>query len=436
MLSKAKRDELFEKKRLNIDRLKEGLKEYNKENNTDYKVVDNIVQGSVAMSTVTQNDDNDYDIDVAVVFEKDSLPPGTTATKNIVVNALKRKCTGFKTEPEAKTNCVRIVYAEGYHIDFAIYRRQKNWSGKYQYEHCGSQWRDRDPRAINSWFSTENADKGGGLREVVRLLKMFSKSREWWDMPGGLIQTVLANERFEKHDRIDEQFYYTLSSIKDRLGYNKDVYNPTDSTQSLNLVDKDNVKIQNLYNRLNSQLSQLEVLFEDDCSAKDAITAWGAFFNHDFWEAEAEKLEKADAVLEQVDAFSRYYGDTEEFIENLVPVRLAYELDLDCMVTQGDKSIGCLKKMRRNYKPLVPGYVLHFVGKTNTPEPYQVLWKVLNRGPIAVERDCVRGQIFSTPKICNDETTDFKGDHYVECYIVKDGVCVAKSRIDVPIKVS
>lgn len=31
------------------------------------------------------------------------------------------------------------------------------------------------------------------------------------------------------------------------------------------------------------------------------------------------------------------------------------------------------------------------------------------------------------------ESTNFRGDHIVECYCVKDGVVVAKSRIHVPI---
>ena len=50
---------LREKKKINLDRLKEGLKEYNDENNTSYKIAETIEQGSVAMSTVIQNDKND-----------------------------------------------------------------------------------------------------------------------------------------------------------------------------------------------------------------------------------------------------------------------------------------------------------------------------------------------------------------------------------------
>ncbi|MDF9298636.1 cyclic GMP-AMP synthase DncV-like nucleotidyltransferase, partial [Geobacillus stearothermophilus] len=188
VLPKEKKNDLFQKKNLNISRLKKGLEEYNEEHGTDYQLIDHVVQGSVAMSTVVQNEDNDYDIDVAIIFDKDKLPEGTRATKNIIVDALKRKCTGFKKEPEAKTNCVRIEYSEGYHIDFAIYRRYKDDNENYVYEHGGSEWRRRDPWAITKWFLNRNKENDYKLREVVRLLKMFVKSRDHWvNMPGGLV---------------------------------------------------------------------------------------------------------------------------------------------------------------------------------------------------------------------------------------------------------
>ena len=81
---------LREKKKINLDRLKEGLKEYNEENKTDYKIAETIEQGSVAMSTVIQNDKNDYDIDVAIVFDNTNIGEiGPIAIKIIIVNALK-----------------------------------------------------------------------------------------------------------------------------------------------------------------------------------------------------------------------------------------------------------------------------------------------------------------------------------------------------------
>ena len=67
-------------------------------------------------------------------------------------------------------------------------------------------------------------------------------------------------------------------------------------------------------------------------------------------------------------------------------------------------------------------------------EPYTLKWKVLNRGPEAERRDEIRGQIVDSSKRgVRIEHSDFKGEHVVECYVVKDGVVVARDRIDVPI---
>lgn len=81
----------------------------------DGKVVETCVQGSMGMSTVVQNEDHDYDIDVAIVFNKSDLgDKGAQATRNMVANALRRKTKQFNTEPEIKTSCVRVKYGNHY----------------------------------------------------------------------------------------------------------------------------------------------------------------------------------------------------------------------------------------------------------------------------------------------------------------------------------
>ncbi|MGG0433212.1 nucleotidyltransferase [Priestia megaterium] len=437
VLQKSVKTNLFNKKNLNISRLKEGLLEYNEEKGTNYKIVESLVQGSVAMSTVTQNESNDYDIDVAIIFDKDEIPEGTTAVKNIVVNALKKKCKNFNVEPEAKTNCVRIVYKEGYHIDFAIYRRRKDENDAYHYEHCGSQWRPRDPRAITKWFLEQNKERDYNLRETVRLLKMFSKSRSWWTMPGGLIQSVLANEKYQSYPRIDERFYYTLKAIKNRLFFDKEVYNPVDETQTLKLVSKDSVKMQNLYNRLDTELTKLDVLFEEDCTQSKALEAWNGFFNHNYWENQIEKSASTEVFSSRMfeNEEELYdYNETEEFIEYKFPINLKYSLQIDCRVTQDGWRPNLLSAIIRRSERLMPNKSLDFFIESNVPAPYEIYWKVKNKGQIAKKRNCVRGQILRTNSVTHKEITSFRGEHFVECYIVKNGVCVAKGKIDVPIR--
>ncbi|MFI8626401.1 cyclic GMP-AMP synthase DncV-like nucleotidyltransferase [Bacillus altitudinis] len=446
VLKRKQKSDLHEKKDLNIERLKEGLQAYNEENGTDYKLAEEpVVQGSVTMHTVTQNDTNDYDIDVAVVFEKDGIPEGTIAAKRVVEQALLKKCTGFKEPPKAHTNCVRIVYNDGYHIDFAVYRRFKQYENddEYTYEHCGSEWRERDPRKITKWFVEQNRDEHNfKLREVVRLLKMFCKSRDFWTMPGGLIQSVLADEKCQsEYSRIDERFYYTIKDIRDRLGICQGVFNPTDPTKSLTYTQKDMTRVNNLYTRLESYIKKLDVLFENKCTKEDAISAWCEFFNHTYWEEQKEELRKSSELnkaFSEVAATIPYqvFNETEEFIEHLFAVDIKYELKLDCEIVREEQKIGVLENYLIEGKRLEPGLSLCFKAVTNVPEPYQVYWKTKNRGSVAVNRNEIRGQIFEgyyPDKLFHIEGTKFSGDHYVECYVVKNNICVARGRINVPI---
>ena len=70
--SAKEQNELREKRKLNLKRLKAGLLEFNEEKGKDYKIAEERIQGSMAMHTITQNDKNDYDIDVGVVFESEN----------------------------------------------------------------------------------------------------------------------------------------------------------------------------------------------------------------------------------------------------------------------------------------------------------------------------------------------------------------------------
>lgn len=69
--------------------------------------------------------------------------------------------------------------------------------------------------------------------------KMFCKSRDYWvNMPGGLLQTVLCDEKIQtSYDRLDEIFYYTMNGIKSRLENSIEVHNPTDSSLQLLTTD-------------------------------------------------------------------------------------------------------------------------------------------------------------------------------------------------------
>ena len=438
VLSQAKQTNLHSKKDLNIQRLKDGLKEYNEENNTSYSIAETCVQGSVAMSTVVQNEDGDYDIDVAVVFDKSTLgDKGAQATRNMVANALQRKTKQFNAEPEVKTSCVRIKYSDGYHIDFAIYRRHYDTENKrWIYEHAGTTWTERELKDLTKWFTEQNKASNGKLRKVVRLSKMFCKSRDTWkNMPSGLLQTVLCDEKLQdSYDRIDELFYYTMKEIVVRLETDVSVAAPVDNGRDLTPRQIDTQKMTNWKNRLKSKLEDLDVLFKDDCTKEDALQAWYGFFNHDFWNEQLSESSNYSQFSTLIIKSVRSFSDTEQFIEDLYPVNLSYSCKISCYVS-GD---GWRPKLLSEFLSLLRRYLPHnfeircVMEYTNCPPPYKIFWKVKNVGPEAERRNQLRGQIVEKGKILVEHSRFF-GNHYIECYIIKNGVCVAKSRIDIPI---
>ena len=433
VLPADKQNELRKKRDLNLERLKAGLKEYNEEHKTDYKISETRTQGSMAMHTVVQNDSNDYDIDVAIVFEKDNLAgKGAQAIKNVIVDALKRKCTGFTTEPEAKTNCVRIVYANGYHVDFAIYRRFKeNTTDKeYKYEHAGSTWTSRNPAAINNWFNDEITDKGQVLRQVIRLSKMFCKSRAGWvNMPGGLLQTVLCDEKLQNYDRLDEAFYYTMVEIKRRLDTSVEVSNPTDSSISLLQTESHRQKMRNWCSRLNNKLSELNILFDKDCSADDAKNAWYKFFNHDYWSS-SSKTNISEACQKSLYSFN----NTEQFIEDMYNMDEQYTVKINCIISKnGFRDMPILSFLEKFNGWLPHGFSIDCsIGYTDAPRYDMILWKVRNVGAVAEQKNMIRGQI-QNRGVSIHENSQFYGSHYIECYLIQGNKCIAVGHVDIPI---
>lgn len=434
VLSSDEKQKLYDKKKLNTNRLKEGLKEYNNDNNTSYRIAEDCIQGSVATSTVIQNEENDYDIDVAIVFDKENLGnKGPSSTRNMVADALGRKTKQFNTEPEVKTSCVRIKYADGYHIDFAVYRRYYDYDKEeYIYEHAGSDWTIRELRGLTNWFDLENNNSNGNLRKVVRLSKMFCKSRESWkNMPSGLNQTVLCDEQLSNYDRIDELFYFTMKNIVDRLDNNTTVLAPVDNHRNLTLRKSDIDKMVKWKNRLKSKIGDLNVLFDDDCTEEEAMEAWFYFFNNDFWSS--DKLSKNLIHCNAVSNNTRLFSDTEQFIEDLYPVCIRYNCKIRCdAVGDGfrNKPISEYLKYFRHYLPHNLKIMCEI--STNCPKPYAVFWKVKNVGPEAKKRDQIRGQILKRGEYIEEKTLFF-GNHYIECYVVKNNECVAIDRVEIPI---
>lgn len=293
---KDERKKLAEHRDTNLTRLKGGLKDldfpYSFEAND---------QGSYAMKTINKHPDKKYDIDEAIIFEKDDLPSEPGDARKRIEDAMVEAGGNFSAPPKAKTNAVRISYKDGHHVDFAVYRKNVDVFGNSIIEHAGPEWTTRDPVAITDWFidsvQKKSPSKNNGasvdddqLRRIVRWLKMFSKSRTTWKLPGGLIISALAVERYILSQyRDDTSLYETMVSIRDRLRFSKDIVNPVDSSLYLTARDTDKARVENFEEKLDFTIDKLRPLFSAKCTRLEALQAWNCVFDHSYWSALIDK---------------------------------------------------------------------------------------------------------------------------------------------------
>jgi hypothetical protein len=125
----------------------------------------------------------------------------------------------------------------------------------------------------------------------------------------------------------------------------------------------------------------------------------------------------------------------EKFIADMFRVNLTHQLSIDCEERNAGKLLNRLLQRSRINRWLPYGRELQFfVSSCTVPPPYELYWKVRNVGTAAKRRNMERGEIVRDKGQKRlRETTDFSGEHYVEAYIVKNGVCVAQDRLLVPI---
>jgi hypothetical protein len=135
----------------------------------------------------------------------------------------------------------------------------------------------------------------------------------------------------------------------------------------------------------------------------------------------------------------KYPSDEEEFIHERYPVRIDEGVSLSIQ-----------PKIRRNgFKDYLPfaNYLteygvrnlpksasLTFKANSNLGVKANYLWKIRNLSDEAEKGGGLRGAIIrGNSQTTREESTKYKGTHYIECYAIKAGVCVAMTRLFVPI---
>lgn len=171
---------------------------------------------------------------------------------------------------------------------------------------------------------------------------------------------------------------------------------------------------------------------EEDGKFEEVVEEWKKIFGDDF--PSIEKTEKSfEMTLE--DLQKAYPSEKEEYLLEPIELNSEFKLSVDAHVEQNGFRKDLLSRILLNKSFLRKQKTLTFhVVKNTLPYPYKIKWKVRNFGEEAREADDLRGEITNDRgKEEKVEHTRYWGEHYVECYGIKDGSCVTFARILVPI---
>jgi Second Messenger Oligonucleotide or Dinucleotide Synthetase domain/Adenylyl/Guanylyl and SMODS C-terminal sensor domain len=336
--------------------------------------------------------------------------------------------------------CVKVDYANEFHIDVVPYLERHD--EHFITNRITNAYELTNPEGFNEWLDEKNRITGGRLIKVIRLLKFVRDYKNTFTV-ASVILNILVGDRINDVLLMNDPDYYrdVPTSLKNIL---KDLNDYLQANPVLPLISDPSCPTESFNHRIDQpQYSNLRdkiafyydkvVAAYDESDTELSKTKWREVFGSLFgtYDTAVSTTKKAHIGRAGVD-------NTEETLEGRwgIPTALNPAYTVRIGATVGKKPGFRTYELRKHGNVVWRDRVIIFrVASINIPLPYTVYWKVRNTGEEAINDNCIRGQVVKDDgTMTRREPTKYRGQHYVECYIVKDGVCVAMDRHPVTIK--
>jgi hypothetical protein len=205
--------------------LRKTIKAWFKENRSEELSPKFWGQGSFEMNTtvnpIPEYDEEGnkllkYDLDYGVYFIEKEGEDNRKPIQSLHDDIYDAVQNHTKEDTIRKTTCIRVVFADGHHIDLPIYYMDGDVP---ELAHRSEGWIDSDPRAFTDWFNSQPNLKQ--LRRIVRYLKAWKNYqghlRSDLKLPSGFQLTILAVEHYTPKDNDDEAFRLCVEAMSQAL---------------------------------------------------------------------------------------------------------------------------------------------------------------------------------------------------------------------------
>jgi hypothetical protein len=386
--------------------------------------LDVMPQGSFAHRTIIkQVGDREYDADVLLALTEH--PDWTPAQYTLELRRAFNDSTTYKGMAHMRTRCVYIDYADPFHVDVVPYVESRKCitNNKEGFNGEGG-WQLTYPELMTAWLEEKYRATGNRLPAAMRLIKFLRDFKGTFTIKSVILTILVGSVVDETKTLVDDKYYSDIPTVFVRVLEDLNSYLQMNETMPA-IMDPvgtgqdfrdrwDQVGYANFRNWIAYYSAKARTAYDADQSS--SLGAWQEIFGPDFKEPLVTKALTAAA------------NPAEQFLETSlqIPIRISGKVRLTGRV----RGAG----VQRAYDLPTRG---DRVGKGRTidlslsacdvAEPFDVYWKIKNTGAEAAADNGLRGQV-QKGEHTRWEHTKYRGSHYAECYIVKDGVCVAIDR--------
>ena len=273
-------------------------------------------------------------------------------------------------------------------------------------------WESFDVRTEMKAVKDSNTATGGVTRKLIKIIKRWSKHTTTVTIKSYRIEE-LAIAFLEQYDLTDMHWSSLVKDFFEWLANVQDDDVTANSSQIATALSR----------------AVKAIAFEADDKTEDACGEWIKVFGKRVFPV-------ANAVLEQVfELRATQPSDEEMFIEDEVPVKIDESVHATITADFVGASVPAhpFAAFIRGRSPLPKRKSIRFTASVTGTEGFSLKWKVRNFGAEAERANDLRGRIYNGEGMTRQEGTSYEGLHYVECYVIKDGVCIARSMQLVPI---
>lgn len=403
------------------------------------RVVDTVPQGSWAHKTIIEPGPNlEFDADFLLqLTEEPAWADDPRQYANAVWDALSNHGT-YGSMSSKKDRCVRVSYANDCHVDVVPYVVTSTGAERI-INRKTNEFEDTNPVGFTDWLQAKDDITGGDLRRVLRLLKYLRDFRGAFSIKSVLLTTLAGNVVEAWFGGADDRYQdvpTTLVNLVEDLDAwlqarptKPPICDPSCPTTSFDHRWND-TEYESFRSKIHDLAPRLREAY-DTAGTAASVTAWQDIFGPSFPAALAAAALTGSTSTTAALPPKLRRAPKEQFVEDKFPVAIRNTVSITAEVSEPSypnrKARRRALKSRRGWVPKHRTLWFKMV-HTDVVGPYDVYWKVRNTGHEATVQNALRGEIVRDMGLRErTETSLYTGRHYVECYIVKDGVCVARS---------